>query len=293
MTYQQIQDRIVSRFWSEGLKQEIQQRNYVFPPEDLMAVAWHHTDAWEERLERLELFAAYVPEVAEHARQIIDWQRKKLADFKTPAPGEVYELRITDAPGEETLDFLCADFDSCFDLIDRYYEHFDWIRETEKTRYSIVRRKLLTHADTLDLEELGSCDLLPGKIIGQLWYGPSGEFEDCDGKCYQCKYDCIANQEAEYPNFLPDRSPVRYRLPNGTVHLGVTLEHMTMECLVYIIPLDGEMLTNRDFGQFCLGHDHEHIPVPDVDLIPREELPDDLRGNYDAFLTFLEQGADK
>lgn len=290
MTYQQIQGRIVSRFWSEGLKAEIKRRGYVFPAEDLLAAVYHQIPDFEERQALFRLIAEHIPEAAEHAKQILAWERKRLADFRVLGPDEIYELRITDKPGEDWMDFLCTDFDGCFDLIDRYYERFDWLAETADSRYSIEKRKIFTSGKTMEEDELGSCDLLPGKRIERVWYGDRSELPDCTGACCECRQDCIQNQEPSYPNFLPDRSPVRYRLPNGTVHFGVTLEHMTTESLVYIIPLDGEMLTTRDYSQFCLGHDHEHIPVPDVDAAAREALPDDLRENYDAFLAFLEMG---
>lgn len=293
MTYQQLQDRIVSAFWSEGLKAEIARRDFVFPPMDLMAVVYQHTRAFEERLALLQLFADHVPEVAEYAAHVIAWERRKLEQIKTPAPGMVYELRISEENPTEWDDCLCADFDACLTVIDEYYKHYDWKKETPQTRYSIVCRKLLGPGDDLTNEVLGCCDLLPGKIIESVWFGAPGEFEGCTGSCWKCEHECLHNQEAVYPAFLPDKSPVRYRLPDGTVHFGLTLGDMSDLCLCYIIPLDSEMLAERDYEQFCLGHDHEHIPCPDVDAVSREELPDALRANYDDFIAFLNKEGSK
>ena len=289
MTYQDIQDKIVSTFWSEGLKKHIRETGYVFPAEDLLAVIYQHIDDFEKRMEYFQLMADHVPEAAEHARQILAWERGRLADFRRPDPGEVYELRVTDEPGGEAASFLCGDFDTAVALIDRYYEWFDWLKETERSRYSIVRRRLLTASEKSYDDELGSCDLLPGKRIERIWYGGKSELPDCTGDCFACSQSCIHNQEAEYPNYLPDNSPVRYRLPDGTVHFGVTLKQMSAESLVYIIPLHETMIANRDYSQFCVCHEHEHIPFPDVDAVSREELPSELRGNYDAFIAFLEK----
>ena len=289
MTYQQLQDKIVSAFWSEGLKAEIAKRNFIFPPKDLMAVVYQHTRAYEERLGLLQLFADHVSEVADYARHIISWERWKLEMIKTPTPGMVYELRISDETPAEWDDYLCADFDTCLSVIDGYYRRYSRRVEGPQTCYSIVCRKLLGSSDDLTTETLGCCDLLPGKIIESVWFGAPGEFEDCTGICWECPHECLHNQEAVYPAFLPDKSPVRYRLPDGTVHFGITLGDMTDGCLCYVIPLDSEMLAKRDFGQFCLGHDHEHIPFPDVDLARREEIPDDLWENYEAFVVFLNQ----
>lgn len=289
MTYSEIQDKIVSAFWSEGLKAEIARRGYVFPPMDLMAAVYQHTAAYEERLALLQLFADHVPEAAEYAQHIISWERRKLEQIRTPAPGAVYELRISEGSPTEWDNYLCTDFDACLAIIDEYYRRYSRKEEGPQTRYSIVCRKLLGPGDDLDTEVLGCCDLLPGKVIESVWFGPPGEFEDCTGICWKCEHECLHNQETAYPNFLPDHSPVLYRLPDGTVHFGVTLEQMTVESLVYVIPLEGEMIANRDYSQFCVCHDHEHIPFPDVDAADREELPGALRDNLDAFLAFLEE----
>ncbi len=289
MTYQDIQDKIVSTFWSEGLKKHIRETGYVFPPEDLLAVIYQHIHDFEERMEYLQLMADHVPEAAEHARQILTWERSRLVDFRRLNPGEVYELRVSDEPGGEETNFLCGDFDTAVALIDRYYQWFDWLEETERSRYSILRRRLLTASERSYDDVLGSCDLLPGKRINRVWYGGKSELPDCTENCSKCHQQCVANQEAEYPNFLPENSPVRYRLPDGTVHFGVTLKQMRAESLVYIIPLHETMIANRDYSQFCVCHEHEHIPFPDVDAVPRGELPSEFRENYDAFIAFLEK----
>lgn len=289
MTYQEIQDKIVSTFWSEGLKKHIRETGYVFPPEDLLAVIYQHIHDFEERMKYFQLTADHVPEASEHAKQIIAWERKRLEDFCRLNPGEVYELRVSDEPGGEETNFLCGDFDTAVALIDRYYEWFDWLVETERSRYSILRRRLLTASERSYDDVLGSCDLLPGKRINRVWYGGKSELPDCTENCAKCHQQCVANQEAEYPNFLPENSPVRYRLPDGTVHFGVTLKQMSTESLVYIIPLHETMIANRDYSQFCVCHEHEHIPFPDVDAVPCGELPSEFRENYDAFIAFLEK----
>ena len=289
MTYQEIQDKIVSTFWSEGLKKHIRETGYVFPPEDLLAVIYQHIHDFEERMKYFQLTADHVPEASEHAKQIIAWERRRLEDFCRLNPGEVYELRVSDEPGGEETNFLCGDFDTAVALIDRYYEWCDWLVETERSRYSILRRRLLTASERSYDDVLGSCDLLPGKRINRVWYGGKSELPDCTENCAKCHQQCVANQEAEYPNFLPENSPVRYRLPDGTVHFGVTLKQMSTESLVYIIPLHETMIANRDYSQFCVCHEHEHIPFPDVDAVPCGELPSEFRENYDAFIAFLEK----
>ena len=73
MTYSEIQDQIVSNFWSEGLKKHIRDTGYVFPPEKLLCIAYKQTPNFTERLERMKLFADHVPGAADHARLVIAW----------------------------------------------------------------------------------------------------------------------------------------------------------------------------------------------------------------------------
>ena len=42
MNFQEIQDQIVSNFWSDGLKKHIREMGYVFPAEDLLTIIYQH-----------------------------------------------------------------------------------------------------------------------------------------------------------------------------------------------------------------------------------------------------------
>ena len=57
MTYQEIQSRIVDTFWSDALKAELKRRNYVFPPEKLLSLAYKQAKNDTQAMELMKLFA--------------------------------------------------------------------------------------------------------------------------------------------------------------------------------------------------------------------------------------------
>lgn len=279
MTYQQLQEKIVSRFWSEALKAQITRTNHQFSPKDLMGMIWKQTESMQERHELLRELAALCPELREHIGLVLAWEERNLSQFKELAPGEVFELQINDEPDEDAERILCADFDACLAMIDRYFAKYDWVKETSKTRYSIERRRLHTAADDLELSP-SSCDLLPGKEVSRIWFGSSGEFADC-GDCVDCERRCIDSLEPEIPEFLPNLSPVRYLLQDQ-VCFGCSIALRTAGWEGYIIPLDSPMF-DEPLDDFL---DHEHIPYPDIEPASIEDLPEPLRRNYKTLTTW-------
>lgn len=287
MTYQQIQDRIVSTFWSEGLKQRIKELDYRFTEVDLLGLAFRYARSFDERLELLGLIAEHLPGVAERARRAIVWQRESLAAFQKSEDREVYELTIKLTPDSYPERYLCADYPGCLEMIDKFLEHYEE-EEQEDTRYLITKRKVFHSGDVFREDELGECVLLRGKVL--LSADVNDERTEVCGpgkNCVKCETPSAYCIEVCFPAFLSDRSAARYRLPNGEVKYGFHLGSGEDSECCYLIPLDGEMLQSRDHAAHWGYHWHEHIPHPDVEQVPVEELPDDLRANYLAFLEFL------
>lgn len=97
---------------------------------------------------------------------------------------------------------------------------------------------------------------------------------------------CIANTDVSFPAFIPDRSPVKYRLSDGSLNYGVyfCFYQSETEDYCYIIPLDSGMLEERSYDKYWSGHWHEHIPAPFVEVISVNELNSEHRESYRAFI---------
>lgn len=286
MTYQQLHDMITSRFWSETLKQEIAARKFLFSPEALMAIAYKYTKSYTEKLRLLVLFAEHVPEVAEHASLVIRWLEGCFEKLKAPAPGMVFEIQFDDDGDEEH--YICADFDTCLEKIDRFYEHYDWLRESEKSRYTVLKRRLLHTGDDLSSYDEGSCVIGPGKEIVYVSTGMTCEYGDCDGECEDCPHPCADNREDLIPSFIPDLSAVRYRDFADEICFGCIITDGSDGWDDYIIPLDSSMF-EEGLDEYRHSLHHEHVPIPDVEQISPDALPEPMRCNYETFVAFWKQ----
>lgn len=288
MTYQQIQDRIVSSFWSEGLKRKLSELEYRFETLDLLGLAYQYAPSFNDRLELLGLLAEHVPSVADQARRCILWQRETLESFQRSEDGVLYELTIKTTPDSYPERYLCTDYPACLEMIDKFYGEYG-SEECEETRYRITKRKIFRSGDTFQEDELGEIVLLPGKVLLSVDVNDERTEVCGPGKnCVKCQVSSAYCIEVCYPGFLPDRCVVRYRMPDGSIRFGVHLGGEDGYDRCYIIPLDGEMLSSRDHAAYWGYHWHEHIPHPDVEMMSPSDLEPRLRENYEAFLAFLD-----
>lgn len=284
MTYQEIQDRIVSAFWSRTLKEEIARRGYVFPPEKLLGLAYKSAKTDAQRLERMKLFAGHIPETAEHARLVIRWMEDCLEQFKSAETGTVFEVRIDSDGTDDSIRYLCTTFDGCLDTIDQHYIKSTCDKETENACHSIIRHRVLRPGESIDRYEEQYAELGPGRILAHIPKGMTCEYGECEGDCQDCPHPCVDCTEDLIPEWIPDLSPVRYRWLRRE-GFGCVLSGGCDSWEAYIIPLDSSMFEEGlEEYRACLHH--EHIPWPDVEVISPDELPEEQRKNYDAFLRF-------
>ena len=68
----------------------------------------------------------------------------------------VYELHIKTTPEAWEENYLCASYNAALVCIDRFYEEYADInvKETEQTRYKILKRKIFSVSDKFDDEIL-------------------------------------------------------------------------------------------------------------------------------------------
>lgn len=287
MTYTEIQDQITSSFWSATLKQFLADQGYVFPPEKLLRLAYKHTGSYAQRLKLVKLFADHVPEAADHARLIVKWMADRLEAFRSADEHTFFELRIDPEGDEDTLDYSCADFGTCLDVIDQFYAHYghtSWGRETEKACYTINKKRILQPGESLTLSDDQTATLGPGKVITYIPMGMTSEYGSCEGDCNDCPHICVDCAGDLIPPFLPDLSPVRYLDIAGDICFGCILTDGSDGWDAYVIPLDSYMF--EEGLDECYSMDHKHIPWPNVESIPAAELPEPMRQNYDAFIAF-------
>lgn len=276
-----IQQQIVSRFWSESLKKHIAETGHVFSDEELLGLVWHFVPEYQERLRLFELIAKHIPAVSEHARLCMDFMETSLARFKQYGAGEVYELRITDQDDLEER-YLCDSFETALKMIDGFWEEYDFSHETPTTEYTIVKRSILRADDSFREDELGRCELGPGKVLLSAEVDEvSCEYRPCDGNCMECEKTLAFCMDILFPPFLPNLSLVKYR-NLGKIEYGITFEprRNNLADSVYIMPLGGR--TDPDWW------DHDHVYHPYVDIASEEELTAKQKEEAATLRAFLE-----
>lgn len=294
----ELQKEILSCLWSEDLKRHIEETGFRFSEEGLLSIAYLYAPSFAEQLRLLELVARNCPSVSEHAEKCITWQQKCLAHFLSHDPNHVYELRIIDDPSdchscEER--YLCESYEAALEMIDGFYAEYDFAPEQPTVRYTIAKRCILRKGQPFREDDCGEVILSAGKVLVSVDNIPNEtEYGPCADDCVGCTNPCIHNMEVAFPYFLPDRSPVRYRLPNGREEYGVHL-HLSGIGLgtdLYIVPLDSEMQNSREFDSHWGGHWHEHIAAPYVRSASLSELPEKQRENFHAFIAWLDTRSD-
>lgn len=294
----ELQKEILSYLWSEDLKRHIEETGFRFSEEDLLTIAYKFAPTFAQRLRLLALVTENCPTVSDHARKCIAYQEKCLGHFLDHGPDAVYELRIQDDPSDpNTCDdrYLCESYEAALEMIDGYYREYDFAPEQPTVRYTIAKRRILRMGEPFRAESSTDAILGAGKVLISVDDIPDeSEHGPCVDICIDCQHPCAYNMAADFPHFLPDRAVVQYQLPDGSLHYGIDLSYMWEGPVseLYIIPLDGEMLNNRDWDQYDGFLDHEHIPAPYVRAASLSGLPEKLRENYHAFIAWLDTRSD-
>ena len=275
MNQQQLQEEILSCVWSADLKNYVKKHNYIFDSAELLSIAYHFAPTYSERLRLLRLLADFAPDVSEFATQCIRFQNDCLEQFFQHSENEVYELRIKDDPDAYEERYLCASYQTAMDMIDGFYREYDFTPEKDTVCYTIVKRKILQSTDPFQEDALQECELGAGKVLisAEIWCGendPKRKIKD-----------------VAFPIFIPHLSAVRYRKGDNSICRGVCLTGDTFPSdSFYVIPLDDELLKSRDHEKHLGYHWHEHIPGPNIEVLPVEYLTDEEKSDYSAFVQF-------
>lgn len=273
-----LQQEVLSCVWSGDLRNYVTEHNYTFSSAALLSIAYHFAPNYDERLRLLQLLADHAPDVSELAAKCIRFQHECLERFCQQGENEVYELRIQDDPEAYEERYLCASYQTALDMIDGYYREYDFICEQDSVRYVITKRIILQPADAFREDEVQVCILRAGKnlVSAEIWRNENDP-----------KHELAA---VEYPNFIPHLSAVRYQRDDLTIGRGVCLVGgIGLTDSFYVIPFDNEILRSRAYEEHLGNHWHEHIPGPCVEVCPVEDLTEEEKSDYLAFVAYWKQ----
>ncbi len=280
-----MQDRIVALLPSQTLKKAIADQNYILREIDLVHTVWEYVPLLEDKLKFLnELSFAKGIRASKLARNVCAYLLAMRDEFLRNGPECVYELRIKSEPNSYEEKYICRSYEAALRMIDGFwkeYGHLSDAEEREQTIYHIVKRRILDAAFQED--ELGDC-MLNGKLEVIYMDDYCVKMQD-HGIQYRSMHDVL------FPRCIADREPVRYMIPGRFPEYGIAVhleEGAAQVDEYYILKLNAD--SNFDWNEDTLFCAHEHIAPPYVELIPAEELPEEMRKNYYKFIKAYENG---
>ncbi len=289
-----MKDTILNLLPSRALREKIREVDYRFTEQELLFILFEYAPTFDERLALLERFSETAsPEIKEIARLIVAWQRRIFDAFRVLGEEEVYELHIKDTPDSYDETYLCGSYDAALNYIDLFYEEYDTTEKGDSTRYRIEKRRIYTGKPDQGFDEdyLAECVLDQHKRVltvdDNADNSPYGmgfcETQECD----TCEKICLRHgREVLFPCFTKHLDLVRFEDYKGAMRYGVNFQwdDTPADCLC-VDPLDSHAVRYHSFEN--AGDDHDHPPLPLVELASAEELSEEMKRDYLAFLEYL------
>ena len=284
-------NEIIRLLPSDDLKEKIKATNYQFTESELLQIIYNYAPTFYEKLSMLEQFSAIAsPDVAALAKVYIEYEQNNYNRFMSEDTGFIYELHIKETPDSHDECYICASYKAALVCIDRFYEEYADVntKETEKSRYRIIKRKVFSENDTFEEDAYAECVLGANKTVLEVsdYRNPT----DCDSEimCSECKKICPCRcDDLSFPCFVHNYAVIKYKDYNGHEHFGVNIclekcDGMAQE--LYVIPLDSSEIREHRFDADFF--DHEHIELPLATLASPDDLDEVMRKNYFDFVEY-------
>lgn len=282
MDYSELQSQVLACFPSDALKKRIAELDYRIPPNDLLFAIYQFSPTHVQRMRLLEELAQAAPEIADHVRLVLDWQKRVLEQFRTAQPGTVFELRIQESPDDMESRWLFGSFEAAEKMMDLYLEDDLPDLNPDECRRTIVKRRINGFPYSHEQEdELGKCSYGDGnRLLNATLWNEDSEY-GCILACHKCAHkDCVTVNYPVFPWQPKTGTPVYCRIPGGHVGwsgYGVAWSDPSWEsgCDCFIIPL--RQTWEEPETESDLYSDHHHVPSPYVMELTPDAVPQPLR----------------
>ena len=282
-------NEIIELLPSADLKAKIKETNHQFKESELLEIIYTYAPTFDARLDLLGRFAEIAsPDISALAKAQIEYEQETFARFIEASENVVYELRIKTTPDDWEENYLCASYNAALVCIDRFYEEYADInvKETEQTRYKILKRKIFSESDKFDADAPSECVLGPNKTVLEV-----SDFQNYFENFCEEKGICPPDSDdVMYPCFAKDLALIKYADGEEIEHFGVTLcgtsckKNCGLIDYLYVLPLDGTTIRNHRFEDDF--YDHDHIALPKVTLASPDDLDETMKKNYLDFVAY-------
>lgn len=288
-------NEIINLLPSQKLKDRIREAGHVFTETELLYIISMYAPSLDRKLDMLSRFAEIAsPEAADAARRFMRWYKDNLKAFFDKSDDVVYKVKIWEdtvpCRFDEDFNFICASYEAALKGIDAYYKEYADIGavETPNARYKIIKKHLFTGNES---EEDGFPDYL-----GECWLGEGKILIEADDDSVPYDFsdedDAISPYDAydiAVPDIIRNRDIVLYESGNKAKRYGVILEHEPEELSnhLFAVPLDSNYIKHHDFEEAWRDHDHPYAHGAIV--VAPDELPEEMRENYFAYMKYLDE----
>lgn len=286
-----LRNKILSLLPSAALKKQISLSGCQFSDADLLSIVWDYAPDYEARIALLQkLEECFSGELKAYTSDLIHTQRLMLDSFMKPEEDAIYELHIKETPHSYDESYLCRSYQDALRTIPLFYQEYN-CQETNSSRYTIVKRRVVSGEMEFSEDKLGELVLLPGMKVCSVdvdAYFHHAEKCDPDDDCAECSRPCARIHHIPFPQFLRNGDAVKYRDCDGEESFGTVLVFDDPPFSeYYIIPLWSNAVHYHDY--INVYDDHRHIPAPLVDLVSEEDLPEKYREDYKTYSQYVKK----
>lgn len=284
---------IIELLPSADLRAKIKETNHRFNENELLQMIYNYAPTFDARIEMLERFSGIAaPEVSALAKVYIEYEQRKLKQFTDAGEGFAFELCIKETPESYEEKYLCSSYHAALACIDRFYEEYAGIaaKETERTRYRILKRKIFSEGDSFEEDTYGECVLGPGRAVKTVSLCKDPTECDLDVMCSECREICPHRcDDVVFPCFVRNYALVKYRDYEGQDQYGINIywcECDGMAHELYVVPLHAAQIREHRFETEYFDFDHVHIELPLATLASPDDLDEVMRQNYFDFVAY-------
>ena len=292
-------NEIIGLLPSGNLKEKIKSTNHQFTESELLQIIYNYAPTFYEKLSMLERFSAIASSgVAALAKAYIEYEQNNYNRFVAEDSGFIYELHIKETPDSHDECYICSSYKAALVCIDRFYEEYASVdaKETEKTKYKITKRKIFFEENKFEEDTYAECILGTNKVILEISDCNASSECELDTLCSECNEICPYRcDELKFPCFACDYAIIKYLDYGDKEQFGVSIcwddscNGLGEE--FYVIPLNSQSIREQRFDDNF--YEHQHIPLPLATLAKLDDLDENMRKNYLAFVEWLKANRNK
>ena len=292
-------NEIIGLLPSGNLKEKIKSTNHQFTESELLQIIYNYAPTFYEKLSMLERFSATASsDVAALAKAYIEYEQNNYNRFVAEDSGFIYELHIKETPDSHDECYICASYKAALVCIDRFYEEYASVdaKETEKTKYKITKRKIFFEENKFEEDTYAECILGTNKVILEISDCNASSECELDTLCSECNEICPYRcDELKFPCFACGYAIIKYLDDEDKEQFGVSIcwddscNGLGEE--FYVIPLNSQSIREQRFDDNF--YEHQHIPLPLATLAKLDDLDENMRKNYLAFVKWLKANRNK